>query len=299
VQIAAAFVGLEYPTSYSNLVSRLLGGNLPKGETRTDWRRRPLSQRQLDYAAQDVAYLEQIRDELQLRLDRLGRRSWYENESAQWQDDVESTLRAPSWRRVSGLSALSARQLAIVRELFEWRDREAQQRNCPPKRLLRDDLIIELARRQSADIQQIRAVRGLEFRHVQRHLPEISRVIEHALQLDDKELPRFNRSKGRSSPQLVMLGQFLSCALSSICRSMELAPGIVGTVDDVRELIAHRLQLPEAGDTTPSLALGWRKDVIGRVVDDLLAGKLSIRIVEPLSEHPLAFEPSSPPNESS
>jgi ribonuclease D len=162
--------------------------------------------------------------------------------------------------------------------------------------LLRDDLIIELARRQSADLQQIRAVRGLEFRHLQRHLPEIARSIQRALDLDQAELPRFNRSKGRSSPQLMMLGQFLNCALSSICRSMELAPGIVGTIDDVRELVAQRLGLPEAPDSPPQLGSGWRAEVIGRVVDDLLAGKLSIRIVEPLSEHPLAFEPLPPSN---
>ena len=80
---------------------------------------------------------------------------------------------------------------------------------------------------------------------------------------------------------------------------MELAPGIVGTVDDVRELVAQRLQLPEAGDSPPALGIGWRAEVIGRVVDDLLAGKLSIRIVEPLSEHPLAFEPTPPSDRTS
>jgi ribonuclease D len=294
VQIAAAFVGLEYPASYSNLISRLLGESLSKGETRTDWRRRPLSRRQLDYAIQDVEFLAPARDELTRRMDQLGRRSWYDDELAHWQEEIEATLGRPSWRRLSGLSGMSGRQLAIVRELFEWRDNEAREKNSPPRRLLRDDLLIELARRQTADIQQIRAVRGLEFRHLQRHLPEISQTIQRALDLEDSVLPRLNRSKGRSSPQLAMLGQFLSCALSSICRSMELSPAIVGTVEDVRELVAHRLGLPEAPESPPALSTGWRADVIGKVIDDLLAGKLSIRIVEPISEHPLAFEASKP-----
>lgn len=292
IQIAAGFVGLEYPLAYSNLISRLLGRTLPKGETRTDWRRRPLSRRQLEYAVQDVVYLEPVRDELVQRLDRFGRRSWLDDELQQWQQEIEASLNRPSWRRMSGLSGLSPRQLAIVREIFEWRDEEARQRNTPPRRLLRDDLLIELSRRQSADIQQIRAVRGLEFRHLQRHLPEIARAIQRALDLDDADLPRLSRNKGRATPQLAMLGQFLSCALSSICRSMELSPAIVGTVDDVRELVSHHLGLPEAPDSPPILATGWRADVIGRVIEDLLAGKLSIRIVEPISEHPLAFEPS-------
>lgn len=292
VQIAAGFVGLEYPVSYSNLISRVLGRSLPKGETRTDWRRRPLSRRQLEYAVQDVVYLAPVRDELANRLDRLGRRSWFDNELTQWQQEIEASLDRPSWRRMSGLSGLSPRQLAVVRELFAWRDEEARQRNLPPRRLLRDDLLIELSRRQTSDIQQIRAVRGLEFRHLQRHLPEISRSIQRALEVDDADLPRLNRSKGRASPQLAMLGQFLSCALSSICRSMDLSPAIVGTVDDVRELVSHHLGLPDAPDGAPVLATGWRAEVIGRVIEDLLAGKLSIRIVEPVSEHPLAFEPS-------
>lgn len=291
IQIAAAFIGLEYPASYSNLISRVLGKSLPKGETRTDWRRRPLSRRQLEYAVHDVAYLEPARNELRDRIDRLGRRSWYENELEQWQTEIEASLERPSWRKISGVSGLSGRQLAIVRELFEWRDTTARNLNCPPKRLLRDDLVIELARRQSSDVQQIRAVRGLEFRHLQRHLPDMSQAIQRALDLEDSELPRLNRSKGRSSPQLAMLGQFLNCALASICRSLDLSPGIVGTVDDVRDLVAHQLGLPEASESPPALGTGWRAEVIGRAVDELLAGRLSIRIVEPLSEHPLAFEP--------
>lgn len=294
IQIAAAFLGMEYPASYSNLISRLLGKTLPKGETRTDWRRRPLSKRQLEYAVQDVAYLQPVRDRLRDRITQLGRLAWVEDEFARWQDEIEATLGRPSWRRVSGLSGLSGRQLAVVRELFEWRDGEARARNCPSKRILRDDLLIELSRRQSADISQIRAIRGLEFRHLQRHLPEIANHIQRALDLDDASLPRLGRGKGRASAQLTMLGQFLSCALSSICRSMDLSPAIVGTVDDVRELVAHRLGLPEAPDSPPALSVGWRADVIGRVIDDLLGGRLAIRIAEPHSEHPLAFEPVPP-----
>jgi ribonuclease D len=290
VQIAAAFVGLEYPAAYNNLVARLLGKTLSKGETRTDWRRRPLSKRQLDYAVQDIQYLQPMCDNLRRRMDRLGRVSWFEEESRLWQQQLEHTLTRPSWRRVAGIAGLSSRQLAIVRELWNWRDGEARQRNCPPRRLLRDDLVVELARRETADVQRIRAVRGLEFRHVQRHLPAIAGAIQLAMDLDESEWPRPARSRTTSTPQVTMLAQFLNTALGCVCRSMQLTPGIVATVDDVRELVAHRLGLFESSGAEPSLTQGWRAEVIGRVLDDLLAGRLAIRIADPRAEQPLAIE---------
>jgi ribonuclease D len=291
VQIAAPFVGYEYPAAYNNLVSRLLGTSLSKGETRTDWRRRPLSKRQIEYAVQDVLYLEPMRDVLRAELEKLGRLSWFQEELNDWQSQLEQAVTQPSWRRVSGISGLSAKQLAIVRELWHWRDGEARERNSPPRRLLRDDLIIELARRETADEQRIRAVRGLEYRNVQKHVTAIAEAIQRAMNLDQSEWPRPQRNRNATSPQLLMLGQFLSTALSCICRSMELTPSIVGTVDDVRELVAHRIGMLDANATTPVLAQGWRADVIGRIIDDLLAGRLSIRIVDPVSDQPLAFEP--------
>jgi ribonuclease D len=85
----------------------------------------------------------------------------------------------------------------------------------------------------------------------------------------------------------------LSSALSSICRTAELAPSIVGTASDVRDLVAYRLGLAESDDlgTPPVLGHGWRAEVVGRLIDDLLAGKLAVRVRDPRSADPLAFEP--------
>ena len=85
-----------------------------------------------------------------------------------------------------------------------------------------------------------------------------------------------------------MLGQFLHTAVNSVCHAAHVAPGIVGTVEDVRDLIAYRLGLGD-GAETPSLAVGWRAEVVGHVIEELLAGKRAIRIVDPLSDRPLEF----------
>jgi ribonuclease D len=288
VQIAAGLVGYDFPAGYSSLLVKLLGQQLHKGETRTDWRRRPLSRQQIEYALDDVRHLHAMRDKLDSRLKQLGRESWMEAEMSTWQDEVDAYRTRERWRRVSGVTGLSNRSLAVVRELWRWRETEAERRDVPPRRVLRDDLIIELAKRRNAELKQIRVVRGLDRGDLQRHLPSLAEAIERALLLPESELPHSER---RETPnQINMLGQFLSSALASICRSAEIAPSIVGTASDVRDLVAYRLGYDVGG--TPVLARGWRAEVVGHLIEDLLAGKTSIRIADPLSEEPLVFEPA-------
>jgi ribonuclease D len=305
VQIAAGLVGLEYPAAYRTLVTRLLGQNVPKGETRTDWRRRPLSQRQIDYALQDVVHLKDVRDELQTRLERLERRAWLDEEMQAWQDRIEQAESEERWQRVSGISGLSRRSLAIARELWRWREAEAESRNQPPRRVLRDDLLVELARRQTADRKRIQAVRGLERRHLQRSMPEIAERIERALQLPEDALPSRGRRQGR--PPFVLLGQFLAAALSAICRSADLAPALVGTAEDVRELVAYHLGVDGTGkrrgersreEHLPALGRGWRAEVVGNRINELLDGRIALRVDRPLADQPLGFVPLDRPAKS-
>lgn len=289
VQIAAGLIGSEYPAGYGNLISKLLGVTPRKGETRTDWRRRPLTDRQVEYALDDVRHLHPLRDRLVQRLDELHRRGWMETEMAVFQQEVSVMRSRDRWRRVAGSASLSGRNQAVVRELWLWRESEAERRDCPVRRVLRDDLIVELARRRSADPKQIRAVRGMERGDLQRHVPALSQAIARALAVPDDECPEVLYRD--TNPQLTMLGQFLSSALSSICREAHVAASLVGTPSDVRDLIAYQLGHSDGADSgPPSLARGWRAEVVGQLLDDLLEGKVSIRIRDPNSAQPLAFE---------
>ena len=285
-QIAAGLIGLEYPASYGTLLHKLLGRSLSKGETRTNWRRRPLNPQQLEYALQDVIYLEPLYREICSQLAELDRLSWCEVEIVSWQDRWEAEETSERWRKVSGLSGLSSRQLAVVRELWRWRDALAVQQDTPPRRILRDDLIVELARRRSADPKRIRMVRGMDWRKHQKTVPDIAACIQRGLDLSDESCPKTGPRSAR--PRFNLLGQFLATAVSSMARSARVAPGLIGSVDDVRHLVSHHLGYQD--DRTPALAMGWRADVVGRVIDQLLDGRLTIRITEPLSEQPLSFE---------
>ncbi|MCA9216757.1 MAG: ribonuclease D [Planctomycetales bacterium] len=291
VQLAAGLVGIEYPASYGKLLSKLLGVKLAKGETRTDWRRRPLSDKQIEYALQDVIYLKDIHSKLESSLRELGRLEWLDEEMAAWQDDMEAAESQERWRRVSGISGLPEKALVIVRELWRWREEVAQSKNRPPRRVLRDDLIVELARRGKSDVKQIRAIRGLERSVAKNQVPALSDAIERALELPRAEWPKPHRPK--PSPRATLLGQFISTALSSICRSQQLAPSIVGTVQDVRDLVTYHVFADEVGelDEVPALAKGWRASIVGRTIEDLLEGKAVIRINDPKADEPLAIEP--------
>lgn len=289
VQLAAALAGAEYPAGLGTLISKFLDRTPSKHETRTDWRSRPLSKRQVEYALNDARYLPPLRDKIHAKLQELGRLSWLDDEMAQWQEGIERAMSHERWRRVSGNAGIDARGLAITRELFHWRDAEAQRRNQPARRVLRDDLIVELAKRGSADVTRIRAVRGMDRGDLQRRLGELAAAIQRGLDLPETECPP--RAPREQVPELSVLGQFLFAALGSICREAQLAPNLVGTPNDIRDWIVYRTGRSRGKPgAIPQLARGWRAEFVGRLFDDLLAGKLSIRVAQPKSDHPLAFE---------
>ena len=180
IQIAAGLAGDEFPAGYASLVTRLLHKSMHKGETRTDWRRRPLNRQQLEYALDDVRYLIPMRDKLTQRLNELGRLSWLESEMDAFQTEIEASRTRERWWRISGISGLSPRSLAVAREIWRWREAEALRRDTPPRQVLRDDLLVELAKRRSSDVHQIRVLRGMERRELQPFLPKIAEHIQRA-----------------------------------------------------------------------------------------------------------------------
>ncbi|MGI9178647.1 MAG: ribonuclease D [Pirellulales bacterium] len=288
VQIAAGLVDHDYPAGYASIVRRFL--NLPtnKGETRTDWRQRPLTQAQLEYALDDVRHLEELWRTMEGKLEALGRTDWMRQEMADWQNEVEESFIRKRWRRVSGLNGLSRRELAVARELWLWRDSVAEQRDMPPRRVLRDDLLVELCKRKSADERQISAIRGMQRSDLRHILKGLSEAIARGLELPDEECPGGERHR-TPPPQLAMLGQFLATAVAGMCRQMHLAPALVGTSSDMRDLLAFKLGYFD-DERQPLLASGWRSEVVGGLVDDLLAGRAALRIGDVRAHDPLVIE---------
>lgn len=288
VQVAAGLVGIEYPASYGTLIGKILGQSSQKFETRTDWRRRPLSQRQIEYALEDVLYLPAMRDRLHQRLAELGRLAWLDEEMTALGDEIRRALGSERWRRVSGNAGLDSRGLAVIRELWKWREDEAQRRDQPDRRVLRDDLIVELARRQTSDPKRIQALRGMERGDLARRVDQLAACIQRALALPDKQCPPRGAREPKSQPSV--LGQFLFAALGSLCRQSHIAPSLVGGPNDIRDWIACRHTAGRPGSHRPRLAGGWRAEFVGPLLEDLLAGKISVRVGDPASDYPLVLE---------
>ncbi|NBW96038.1 MAG: ribonuclease D [Planctomycetia bacterium] len=288
VQVAAGLVDHDYPAGYASIVRRFLNVQTNKGETRTDWRQRPLSPAQLDYALDDVRHLEHLWRKLDAKLDASGRTAWMHEEMATWQDDVEESFTRKRWRRISGLNGMPRRELAIARELWHWRDGVAEARDMPPKRVLRDDLLVELCKRRSADPKQIGAIRGMQRSDLRHIMNGISAAIERGLALPEEELPGGERHAA-PPPQLAVLGQFLATAIAGVCRKQKIAPALVGTAADMRDLLAWKLGHHD-GDHPPLLARGWRAGFVGPLVDDLLSGRAALRIGDIRAHDPLVID---------
>ncbi len=297
VQLALGLLGGEFPASYGKLLQRVLGETVAKGETRTDWRRRPLSSAQLDYAALDVLHLPQLHDALASELASLGRLQWLEDELHRRQANLIESQVQEGWHRMSGVQSLYGKQLGIVRELWTWRDQRAEQKNMPARRVLRDDLIIELAKRGSSDDKKIAHIRGLHHPGFQRFIPEISDCVARGLHADVPESPWQGQGKRPRPPAL--LQQFLTAAMSYLCRTHNISPTIVGTSDDVGKLASYWMggaELDPQDPEYPQLLRGWRGELVGQPLYHIYSGKRALRVQDPQDEMPLSLcdvEPQS------
>ena len=290
LQIAEAFRGRSYPISYVNLVSRVMKKRLHGKETRTDWKRRPLLPKQAKYALEDVQYILPIWKTQADDLKKQGRLKWAEDEYQQMIDEIADDLKRPGWLKLSGLHRLNRRELAVAREIFTWRETEARARNKPSRVIFRDDLILELARRQPKNAGELSATRDMERDRYRRHIGDLVEVVQTALALPEEQLPEKLPSQRQDNSQDDhVIGKLLSLALANRCSELDVAMAIIATSSDLRELVRWFLTGSDA-QKKPALLCGWRAEVCGELLLDMLEGKISLRVADPESDHPLVFE---------
>jgi ribonuclease D len=180
-QIAAAFAGLGPSLSYAALVKVLLGVELAKHETRTDWTRRPLSPEQLRYAAEDVEYMPAIAAALEEQLRTLGRFEWaLEDSAAVAANDGDTPDPAGAWRRVKGLDRLNTASRAVARALAAWREREAERADLARPFLLRDETLVALAKRDALAPADAPTLPGYDQRRHSHFAPRWAAALQEA-----------------------------------------------------------------------------------------------------------------------
>lgn len=287
IQLAGGLAGLGFPTSYSNLAQRLLDANPSSGETRTDWRKRPLSARQVEYALDDVRYLLPMRDRLYSILESKGRVRWFEEETAMILANLLHREDGERWRRLSGAGSLPSRSLAVLRELVAWRENRARQLDKPPRWVLRDDLLVELAKRQPTSLRELQSTRGIGTVGENRWARDLVDAIVRGRSLPEEECPR--RVQKRETPDEQMIVKILSAAMIHLARNHQIAAGLLGSNEDLRQLMDWQAE-GESPDAAPRLASGWRAQVCGNSLTDLLKGRTAVRIQNVAGSPQLVFD---------
>lgn len=289
LQLAAGLAGYSYPLSHGALVNQILGVQLAKGETLTEWRSRPLTPQQIRYAFDDVRYLLPARAKLAARLERLGRTGWVREESERLaQATAPEEINNERWRKLRGLGSLDRRRLAVVRALYQWREEVAARTNRPPRTIVRDDLIVEIARRNPTSESDLHVVRGLP----RRDLEAIVKTVQAARALPASEYPE-PADRDQDPAQVGLVTNVLTAVLGDFCARNRLAPNLVASTADVKLLVRARLAR-EGLPPRSALTRGWRSEHVLPVIQAVLEGRRSVRVADVAADAPFAFEDLPP-----
>jgi len=269
-QIAATLLGLGDQVGYANLVRHFLDVQLAKGQARTDWERRPLSQEQLEYAADDVRYLVTLYPRIRDELSALGRLDWLEDDfTALTRPSLYLNEPLAQWQRVSGLQKLKGIQLAILQQLAAWREQQAQQQNKPRKWILSDDILLAIAMQAPHKLEQLERIRGINPALFQRHGKTLLTLIAQAKDLPRETWPVLSRKHKLTPNQDALLD-----ALLAIVKLQAATQRINHTALTSR----HDLETLITGDRDIPLLQGWRHSIAGKQVLAFLEGQTQLAV---------------------
>ena len=294
VQVAQAFVGRSFPMAYKVICQKAIGVEIGNHETRTDWSKRPLSRRQVRYAIEDVEHLLPIAQVQARQLRKLDRTSWAEEEFERLIDTVETEPDRDNFRRVSGINRLRGAELAVADTLYQHRRAEAERLNKPIKQILRDDLIIDIARRQPRTQTELFHTRGMSRKFNDRTAEIVIDLVRQATSLPKSEWPTLPRPP-KAGPGDETLTKLLQLALCDRCADLNVALSIVGSQADIQDVVRiHTAGSRHSNGRAAKLLEGWRQEVCGTLLTDLIEGRISVRVRDAKTASPLIFETAEP-----
>jgi ribonuclease D len=269
-QVAAMVLGYGDSISYDQLVQRITGDTLDKSNRFTDWTRRPLSDAQIVYALSDVTHLRDVYLHLAADLDKRGRSSWVEAEM----DVLTSpeTYRADperAWERLKS-RVRKPKELAILIEVAAWREREAQARDVPRGRVLKDDVIGDIAVQAPTSIERLSHLRSLPKGFERsRWGDQIIEAVKRGLERDHKTLPRLERFRPAANAQATV--ELLKVLLRMTAERHGVAAKVIATVDELDRIAAN-------DDADVPAMKGWRRELFGEKALALKHGQLALAV---------------------
>ena len=275
-QVAAGFLGMSTP-SLASLVERLLRVRLRKGDRLTDWFQRPLREAQRSYAADDVAHLLALHDELRTRLSARDRWQWALDECEQWRKPPGPPPDpSRAWTRIKGARQLRGPQRAVAYRLAAWRERTASERDLPTRFVLSDIALLSIAQRRPASLDEMSGLRGIDSGQLRGAFGErIMAEVQAGLAMAPGEIPSGPPTLGPNveaamQPAVPLVGAWVD----QVARTEGIERSLLATRSDIAALLA--------GDGTSRLETGWRAEVVGDGIRSLVAGEAA-----------LAFDPSA------
>lgn len=288
IQIAAGLVSPAFPSSLTSLVQRYIGKSVNSSETRTDWRKRPLTPGQVQYALDDVRHLLPIAQILRQRLQELDRLHWSEEESRVMLGEIVKRDHPDRWMRISGIHTLGRRSQEIARRLYEWRLQIAIRNNRPLRQFMRDDLLVGIAKRQPKSRADLENLRDFNRTSHMKAAPEILSIVSQAMAVPESDLPRLPRRVDDLAGGSMLIG-IMTAAMAYACVQSQVAQGLVGSVSDIKDLVRWQIE-GKPGNELPLLMQAWRADVCGNLMLDVLEGRKSLRVANPAGDLPVAIE---------
>ncbi|MBA2487501.1 MAG: ribonuclease D [Nitrospira sp.] len=275
-QIAAAMVGYGAQTAYANLVQRVQSVKLDKAHTFTNWSQRPLSHEQLVYALDDVTFLLPVYRHLRQKLTVMSRLQWVDEEFSRLEVSLGAQARDPleRYQRIRGWESLKPRAASVLRDLAAWREGEARRRNVPRGRVMRDEVLVQLARQTPRTLDQLRGMRGMYSSEVERNGQVLLAAMQSALARPESEWPEVPRDR-KPDPESTGVLELLQSVLKSRASMENIAPTLIATTGDLQALLER--PSPEEEVDIPVLR-GWRRQVVGDTLLSVLSGHLTVWI---------------------
>ncbi len=288
LQIAAGMVGYPFPLGHGPLIQSVLGHRIKKTDTLTEWRDRPLAASQIRYAYDDVRYLLPVWAKLDKTLHELNRVTWAQEEFARLREVAipetpSDDMVGDRWRKLKGLGALDRRKLAFVKELYQWREAKAAEWNRPARVIVRDDLLIEIARRSAKSAQEFSVIRGLAHKF----LDEFFALYQKSQKLPIESCP-IVLDKEQDPPQVSLTVSLMSAVLPDFAARSRIAPGLVATVAELRSLV-RAFAAGEMKDVKNNLTKGWRATEVLPHFVALLEGRIGLRLANIKNDAPLEY----------
>ncbi|HYC05607.1 MAG TPA: ribonuclease D [Azospirillaceae bacterium] len=270
-QVAAMVCGFGDSVGYETLITKLTNGRIDKSSRFTDWSQRPLTDRQLTYALSDVTHLRPAYEKLRKRLAKTGREHWLDEEMGILTNPDTYRLEPDeAWRRLK-VRTDKPRFIAILKEICAWREREAQRKDIPRNRILRDEALMEIAAHAPNSIDELARTRGLGANMASgRYGQELMAAVERARALPDSELPR-TEPRTEPPPGIAPIIELLRVLLKMVCDDNDVASRLVANASDLEAIAAD-------DDADVQAMRGWRREVFGEQALALKHGKLALAI---------------------